>query len=33
LVVDHIVLTATDPQATIHFYTEVMGMHRTAKAG
>jgi catechol 2,3-dioxygenase-like lactoylglutathione lyase family enzyme len=25
--VDHIVLTATDPQATIHFYTEVMGMH------
>ncbi len=25
--VDHIVLTATDPQATIHFYTKVMGMH------
>jgi catechol 2,3-dioxygenase-like lactoylglutathione lyase family enzyme len=25
--VDHIVVTASDPQATIHFYTEVMGMH------
>lgn len=24
--IDHIVLTATDPDATIHFYTQVMGM-------
>ena len=25
--VDHIVVTASDPQATTRFYTEVMGMH------
>lgn len=24
---DHLVLTATDPQATTHFYTQVLGMH------
>lgn len=24
---DHLVLTASDPEATTHFYTQVLGMH------